>query len=64
MNESSQSLLLVSNLPIKNDANAIRSRLHKLSENCGGKVVKLSMGTATLKFSSADVANRLDSLIW
>nr|XP_039259521.1 meiosis regulator and mRNA stability factor 1-like [Styela clava] len=56
--ESPQPQLLVSNLPMNNDANAVRMRLRQLSDNCGGKVVKLSMGTAVLKFATADAANR------
>lgn len=51
--------LLVANLPRDGDPNTIRNRLLRLSENCGGKVVKVLPGTAVLRFASMEAASRL-----
>ncbi|KAG7277298.1 hypothetical protein CRUP_036967 [Coryphaenoides rupestris] len=54
-------LLYVHNLPVicdKSLRNAVKLRLRRLSDNCGGKVVGVSQGTAVLRFGSADAAER------
>uniref|UniRef100_A0A3P8VU90 Meiosis regulator and mRNA stability factor 1 n=1 Tax=Cynoglossus semilaevis TaxID=244447 RepID=A0A3P8VU90_CYNSE len=54
-------LLYVHNLPVncdKNLRNAVKLRLRRLSDNCGGKVLGMSQGTAVLRFSSPEAASR------
>lgn len=54
-------LLYVHNLPItcdKNQLSAVKLRLHRLSSNCGGKVLDVSQGTAVLRFANAGAAAR------
>uniref|UniRef100_A0AAR2LPV0 Meiosis regulator and mRNA stability factor 1 n=1 Tax=Pygocentrus nattereri TaxID=42514 RepID=A0AAR2LPV0_PYGNA len=51
-------LLFVHNLPTHRDAKAVSSRLQRLSNNCGGKVLGVSGGTAVLRFASAEAAER------
>uniref|UniRef100_UPI003AB1082E meiosis regulator and mRNA stability factor 1 n=1 Tax=Centroberyx gerrardi TaxID=166262 RepID=UPI003AB1082E len=59
--QPSFNLLYVHNLPVncdKNLRNAVKVRLRRLSDNCGGKVLGVSQGTAVLRFSSLDAAER------
>ncbi|XP_053540132.1 meiosis regulator and mRNA stability factor 1 isoform X5 [Ictalurus punctatus] len=51
-------LLFVHNLPTHRDAKSVSSRLQRLSNNCGGKVLGVSGGTAVLRFASAEAAER------
>lgn len=51
-------LLFVHNLPTHRDAKSVSSRLQRLSNNCGGKVLGVSGSTAVLRFASADAAER------
>uniref|UniRef100_A0A671WMK6 Meiosis regulator and mRNA stability factor 1 n=1 Tax=Sparus aurata TaxID=8175 RepID=A0A671WMK6_SPAAU len=54
-------LLYVHNLPVncdKNLRNTVKLRLRRLSDNCGGKVLGMSQGTAVLRFGSAEAASR------
>lgn len=49
------------NLPVTCDKslqNAVRLRLRRLSDNCGGKVLRMSQGTAVLRFGSLEAATR------
>ncbi|KAJ8001836.1 hypothetical protein DPEC_G00173550 [Dallia pectoralis] len=54
------SLLYVCNLPSDRDTRSVGGRLRRLSDNCGGKVLAVSMadGTAVLRFSSQEAAER------
>ncbi|KAM7009858.1 meiosis regulator and mRNA stability factor 1 isoform 1-T1 [Tautogolabrus adspersus] len=59
--QPSFNLLYVHNLPINCDKslrNAVKLRLRRLSDNCGGKVLGMSQGTAVLRFGSLDAAAR------
>uniref|UniRef100_A0A3Q3GNY6 Meiosis regulator and mRNA stability factor 1 n=1 Tax=Labrus bergylta TaxID=56723 RepID=A0A3Q3GNY6_9LABR len=59
--QPSFNLLYVHNLPIncdKNLRNAVKLRLRRLSDNCGGKVLGMSQGTAVLRFGNPDAAAR------
>ncbi|KAM4603835.1 meiosis regulator and mRNA stability factor 1 [Polymixia lowei] len=59
--QPSFNLLYVHNLPGNCDKslrNAVKLRLRRLSDNCGGKVLGVSRGTAVLRFSSPEVAER------
>ncbi|XP_016521976.1 meiosis arrest female protein 1 homolog isoform X4 [Poecilia formosa] len=59
--QPSFSLLYVHNLPVicdKTLQNAVRLRLRRLSDNCGGKVQSLSPGAAVLRFGSPEAAAR------
>uniref|UniRef100_H3CL67 Meiosis regulator and mRNA stability factor 1 n=1 Tax=Tetraodon nigroviridis TaxID=99883 RepID=H3CL67_TETNG len=59
--QPSFSLLFVRNLPVNCDKslqNAVKHRLRRLSDNCGGKVLGISQGTAVLRFSSPEAASR------
>lgn len=61
LSQPSFSLLYVHNLPIicdKTLQNAVRLRLRRLSDNCGGKVQSMSQGTAVLRFGSPEAAAR------
>ncbi|KAM9483471.1 meiosis regulator and mRNA stability factor 1 isoform 1-T1 [Clarias gariepinus] len=51
-------LLFVHNLPTHRDTKSVSSRLQRLSNNCGGKVLGVSGGTAVLRFASAEAAER------
>uniref|UniRef100_A0A8C5G6B0 Meiosis regulator and mRNA stability factor 1 n=1 Tax=Gouania willdenowi TaxID=441366 RepID=A0A8C5G6B0_GOUWI len=54
-------LLYVYNLPFiidKRQRNAVKVRLRRLSDNCGGRVLSLSQGMAVLSFSSPEAAAR------
>ncbi|XP_026789141.3 meiosis regulator and mRNA stability factor 1 isoform X3 [Pangasianodon hypophthalmus] len=51
-------LLFVHNLPTHRDSKSVSSRLQRLSNNCGGKVLGVSGGTAVLRFASAEAAER------
>lgn len=55
---SESNLLAIHNLPIKRAVSSVRVRLEQLSENCGGKVVHLSNGTAVIKFPNQESAFR------
>lgn len=53
--------LYVHNLPLncdKNMRNAVKLRLRRLSDNCGGRVLGVSQGTAVLRFGSPEAATR------
>ncbi|XP_012256062.2 meiosis regulator and mRNA stability factor 1 isoform X2 [Athalia rosae] len=50
--------LLVNNLPKEKDVVAIKRRLKQLSDNCGGKVMKIQSNVATVRFNSADSSIR------
>ncbi|XP_058891564.1 meiosis regulator and mRNA stability factor 1-like isoform X2 [Acipenser ruthenus] len=52
------SLLYVYNLPSHRDSKTVTYRLRRLSDNCGGKVLSISSGSAVLRFSSQDAAER------
>ncbi|XP_077574271.1 meiosis regulator and mRNA stability factor 1 isoform X5 [Stigmatopora nigra] len=59
--QPSYNLLYVHNLPVnceKNMWNAVKQRLRRLSDNCGGKVLGMSQGTAVLRFGSPEAASR------
>uniref|UniRef100_A0A3Q2Z3R8 Meiosis regulator and mRNA stability factor 1 n=1 Tax=Hippocampus comes TaxID=109280 RepID=A0A3Q2Z3R8_HIPCM len=59
--QPSYNLLYVHNLPVNCDKslwNAVKLRLRRLSDNCGGKVLGLSHGTAVLRFGSPEAASR------
>ncbi|XP_030637945.1 meiosis regulator and mRNA stability factor 1 [Chanos chanos] len=51
-------LLFVHNLPTHRDAKSVSNRLRRLSDNCGGKVLGISAGTAVLRFGSQEAAER------
>ncbi|KAL1005874.1 hypothetical protein UPYG_G00065040 [Umbra pygmaea] len=53
-------LLYVYNLPPGRDSKSVGSRLRRLSDNCGGKVLGVSVatGTAVLRFGSQEAAER------
>ncbi|XP_070965755.1 meiosis regulator and mRNA stability factor 1-like isoform X2 [Oncorhynchus clarkii lewisi] len=53
-------LLYVYNLPPGCDGKSVGNRLRRLSDNCGGKVLGVSMatGTAVLRFGSQEAAER------
>ncbi|XP_033908897.3 meiosis regulator and mRNA stability factor 1-like isoform X1 [Acipenser ruthenus] len=51
-------LLYVYNLPTHRDGKTVSYRLRRLSDNCGGKVLSISSGSAVLRFSSQDAAER------
>ncbi|MGH0130133.1 UNVERIFIED_CONTAM: hypothetical protein FKN15_041184 [Acipenser sinensis] len=51
-------LLYVYNLPSHRDSKTVTYRLRRLSDNCGGKVLSISSGSAVLRFSSQDAAER------
>ncbi|XP_033949112.1 meiosis regulator and mRNA stability factor 1 isoform X1 [Pseudochaenichthys georgianus] len=59
--QPSFNLLYVHNLPENCDKslrNAVKLRLRRLSDNCGGKVLGVSQGTAVLRFGSNEAAAR------
>ncbi|XP_041789108.1 meiosis regulator and mRNA stability factor 1 isoform X2 [Chelmon rostratus] len=59
--QPSFNLLYVHNLPFNCDKslrNAVKLRLRRLSDNCGGKVLGMSHGTAVLRFGSPEAASR------
>ncbi|XP_068506784.1 meiosis regulator and mRNA stability factor 1 isoform X2 [Syngnathus scovelli] len=59
--QPSYNLLYVHNLPVncdKNLWNAVKLRLRRLSDNCGGKVVGVSQGKAVLRFGTPEAASR------
>lgn len=59
--QPSYNLLYVHNLPVNCDKslrNAVKLRLRRLSDNCGGKVLGMSQGTAVLRFGSLEAASR------
>ncbi|TNN57990.1 Meiosis arrest female protein 1 [Liparis tanakae] len=59
--QPSFNLLYVHNLPVicdKSLRNAVKLRLRRLSDNCGGKVLGMAQGTAVLRFGSAEAAAR------
>ncbi|XP_034470567.1 meiosis regulator and mRNA stability factor 1 isoform X3 [Hippoglossus hippoglossus] len=59
--QPSFNLLYVHNLPViceKSLRNAVKLRLRRLSDNCGGKVLGMSQGTAVLRFGSPEAAAR------
>uniref|UniRef100_A0A7N8YNC7 Meiosis regulator and mRNA stability factor 1 n=1 Tax=Mastacembelus armatus TaxID=205130 RepID=A0A7N8YNC7_9TELE len=59
--QPSFNLLYVHNLPVNCDKslrNAVKLRLRRLSDNCGGKVLSMSEGSAVLRFGSPEAAAR------
>lgn len=57
----SYNFLYVHNLPVNCDKslrNAVKLRLRRLSDNCGGKVLSMSQGSAVLRFGSPEAAAR------
>lgn len=59
--QPSFNLLYVHNLPTicdKSLRNSVKLRLRRLSDNCGGKVLGMSQGTAVLRFGSPEAAAR------
>ncbi|XP_042341881.1 meiosis regulator and mRNA stability factor 1 isoform X3 [Plectropomus leopardus] len=59
--QPSFNLLYVHNLPVNCDKslrNAVKLRLRRLSDNCGGKVLGMSQGTAVLRFGNPEAAAR------
>nr|XP_046260633.1 meiosis regulator and mRNA stability factor 1 isoform X3 [Scatophagus argus] len=59
--QPSFNLLYVHNLPVNCDKslrNTVKLRLRRLSDNCGGKVLGMSQGTAVLRFGSPEAASR------
>ena len=59
--QPSFSNLYVHNLPVACDKSlrgAVKLRLRRLSDNCGGKVLSVSKGTAVIRFGSLDAAER------
>ena len=51
-------LLYVYNLPTNRDGKSVSARLRRLSDNCGGKVLGVSSGTAVIRFGSQEAAER------
>uniref|UniRef100_A0A8C5WIN9 Meiosis regulator and mRNA stability factor 1 n=1 Tax=Leptobrachium leishanense TaxID=445787 RepID=A0A8C5WIN9_9ANUR len=51
-------LLYVYNLPTNRDTKSISNRLRRLSDNCGGKVMSISGGSAILRFFNQESAER------
>ncbi|MBN3320974.1 MARF1 factor, partial [Atractosteus spatula] len=56
--QPSFTLLYVHNLPTNRDGKSVSNRLRRLSDNCGGKVLSISAGSAVLRFGSRDAAER------
>ncbi|XP_058497584.1 meiosis regulator and mRNA stability factor 1 [Solea solea] len=59
--QPSFNLLYVHNLPVNCDKslrNAVKLRLRRLSDNCGGKVLGIAQGTAVLRFGNPETAAR------
>uniref|UniRef100_W5MKC2 Meiosis regulator and mRNA stability factor 1 n=1 Tax=Lepisosteus oculatus TaxID=7918 RepID=W5MKC2_LEPOC len=56
--QPSFTLLYVRNLPTNRDGKSVSNRLRRLSDNCGGKVLSISAGSAVLRFGSRDAAER------
>ncbi|XP_046899861.1 meiosis regulator and mRNA stability factor 1 isoform X2 [Hypomesus transpacificus] len=56
--QPSLNLLYVYNLPTNRDGKSVSARLRRLSDNCGGKVLGVSSGTAVIRFGSQDAAER------
>ncbi|KAM4583778.1 meiosis regulator and mRNA stability factor 1 isoform 2-T2 [Odontesthes bonariensis] len=59
--QPSFNLVHVHNLPVicdKSLRNAVKLRLRRLSDNCGGKVLSMSQGAAVLRFGSPEAAAR------
>ncbi|XP_076293611.1 meiosis regulator and mRNA stability factor 1-like protein [Lasioglossum baleicum] len=50
--------LLVYNLPKDQDVSSIKRRLKQLSENCGGRVIKVQSSNAVVRFTSRILAKR------
>ena len=50
--------LLVSNLPEDKDVVGIKRRLKQLSNNCGGRVIKVCSDAAVVRFCSKESADR------
>lgn len=52
--------VIVRNLPQTYDHAKLKNRLKKLSDNCGGRVVFVSLetGNAVVRFSNLDIAVR------
>lgn len=50
--------LYILNLPVGKDVSQIKTRLHKLSDNCGGKVTSVTGRTAVMKFPNHQSAAR------
>ncbi|XP_072416257.1 meiosis regulator and mRNA stability factor 1 isoform X3 [Chiloscyllium punctatum] len=51
-------LLYVYNLPLNRDSKQVSNRLRRLSDNCGGKVLSITGGSAILRFTSQESAER------
>ncbi|XP_060696417.1 meiosis regulator and mRNA stability factor 1 isoform X3 [Hemiscyllium ocellatum] len=51
-------LLYVYNLPLNRDSKQVSNRLRRLSDNCGGKVLSITSGSAILRFTSQESAER------
>ena len=49
--------LQVTNLPVR-EYGQLRARLKQLSDNCGGRVLNVRHGAATLRFPNKDSATR------
>ncbi|GFT55983.1 meiosis regulator and mRNA stability factor 1 [Nephila pilipes] len=50
--------LVVSDLPLNRKEGQIKNRLHKLSNNCGGKVIAIKGSKAVIRFANADAAEK------
>ncbi|GIY40908.1 meiosis regulator and mRNA stability factor 1 [Caerostris darwini] len=50
--------LIVSELPINRKEGQIKNRLHKLSNNCGGKVLSVNGSKAIIRFANADTTEK------
>ncbi|GIY37628.1 meiosis regulator and mRNA stability factor 1 [Caerostris extrusa] len=50
--------LIVSELPINRKESQIKNRLHKLSNNCGGKVLSVNGSKAIIRFANADTTEK------
>ncbi|KAH0546369.1 meiosis regulator and mRNA stability factor 1 isoform X1 [Cotesia glomerata] len=55
--------LLVTNLPKDKGFQAVRNRLQRLSDNCGGRVVTVNSGVAVVRFGQQDWAKRAQQRI-
>ncbi|GFY36981.1 meiosis regulator and mRNA stability factor 1 [Trichonephila inaurata madagascariensis] len=50
--------LVVSDLPLNRKEGQIKNKLHKLSNNCGGKVIAVKGSKAVIRFANADATEK------
>ncbi|CAG9094078.1 unnamed protein product [Plutella xylostella] len=56
--DEATSKIEVVNLPLDQAPERVSRRLRRLADNCGGKVLKVTADTATMKFATPDQASR------